>query len=173
MMSKSWSGAEAGVLGGALPGEQVELARIGARGFFGGGKRKLEAEALRQPLAGLGRKTFEVVVHESPNASRFAEVPLDLESPAFKRGFAFPEQLAVAMEMLAVGIVFRRVITQEPQVNEVGRVRKKLKGGEVAFVERARVGPDPADAMFFEEADVLRAMPARMAELDGEPEIAR
>src|SRR5712671_4322899 len=52
-----------------LPGKQIQLAGIGGGGCLGGGKRELEAEAVREALAGLGRKTFEMIVHETPDAA--------------------------------------------------------------------------------------------------------
>ncbi len=77
------------------------------------------------------------------------------------------------MQALARAIVFRRVIAEQAEVNEIGRVRPRLERREIALVQRADIGPDPADAMFFEQADELRAMPARVAEFEREPKIAR
>ena len=153
--------------------EQIQLAGIGGGGFFGRGKREIEAEAVGEALTGLGGKTFEVIVHETPDAPGFAEMALDFEGPAFERGFAFPKQFSVAMEMLAVAVVLRRIIAEKAQINEVAGGGKKFEGREIAFVERAGVGPDPADAIFFQEMNVLGAMPAGVAKLDGEAKIRR
>ena len=101
-----------------------------------------------------------------PGAARF-------ERPAFERRFAFPEQFAVAMDVLAVAIVFGRVIAKQPQVEEIGRARQKFEWREIAFVQRTGVGPNPADAIFFQKTNDLRPMPAGMAEFDRETKIAR
>src|SRR5947209_818477 len=154
-------------------GEEIELAWIGGGGFFGGGKGKVEAETLREALTRLGRKAFEVIVDEAPDAAGFVEMPLELEGPALERSLAFPKQFAVTMDMLAVGVVLRRVIAEKPQVDEVGGGGKEFERREIAFVESAGIGPNPADSIFFHEANVLRPMPAGMAKLDGEAEIAR
>ena len=52
-------------------------------------------------------------------------------------------------------------------------MRLKFEGRLVAFVQRAHVGPDPADAMFLEKPNEMRPMPAGMAEFDRETKIAR
>ena len=86
-------------------------------------------------------------------------MPLDLQRPAFKRGLAFPKQFAVTMDVLAARIVFRRIIAQESQVDEVSGGGEKFEGREIPFVERTGVGPNPADAIFFEQPNVLRPVP--------------
>ena len=100
-------------------------------------------------------------------------MPLDLERPTLERGFAFPKQFAVTMHVLPVTIVLRGIIAEQAQIKEVGRAREEFEGREIAFVQRRRVGPDPADAMFFEKTNHLRPMPAGMAKLDRKTEIAR
>ena len=100
-------------------------------------------------------------------------MPLDLERPALERGFAFPKKFAVTMDALAGAIVFRGVIAEKPQIKEVGRARQEFERREIAFVQWAGIGPNPADAVLFQEADDLRTMPAGMAELDRKPEVAR
>ncbi len=77
------------------------------------------------------------------------------------------------MNPSAIAAVFRRVIAEQSQIKEIGRPREKFEGGEVAFVERAGVRPNPASAMFFQKTNDLRLMPCGMAELDRETEIAR
>ena len=67
------------------------------------------------------------------------------------------------MEVLAVRVVFGGVIAEKTEVNEIGRGGQELERREIAFVQRARIGPDPADSMFFHETDVLGPMPARIA----------
>src|SRR5437868_239888 len=77
------------------------------------------------------------------------------------------------MDVLAFWIVFRRVIAKEAQVDKVGGGRQELEGREIAFVKRTGVGPNPANAIFLEQPDMLRSMPAGVAKLDGKSEVAR
>src|SRR3982074_1274565 len=77
------------------------------------------------------------------------------------------------MEMLALRVVFGGVIAEKPQINEIGRGGEELEWREIAFVQRAGIGPNPADPVFFQEPDVLGPMPAGIAEFDGETKIAR
>src|SRR4051812_26497159 len=77
------------------------------------------------------------------------------------------------MDVLALGIVFGGVIPEQPQVDEVRGGGEEFKRREVAFVEGARIGPYPADAIFFHEPDMLGPVPTVVTELDREPEIAR
>src|SRR3954465_10846692 len=77
------------------------------------------------------------------------------------------------MDVLAVRIVFRGVIAEKPQVDEVGRGRQEFEWRQIAFVERTGIGPDPAHPGFLEKMNVLRPMPTGMAKFDGEPEVAR
>ena len=142
--------------------------------FFGFGRqRQLEAESLRQALAGFGREAFEVIARECPDVAHFGQVPLDFERPALEGRFSFPEKFFVAMQMCSVGAVFRRVIAEQPEIKKIGRARQKLERREIAFVERAGVGPNPADAIFFEQADDLGAMPAGMTEFNRETKCPR
>ena len=136
-------------------------------------QREIEAEPFREALAGFWRETFEMIVHENPDAANVAQMPLDTQRPAFERSLAFPEQFAVAMKMSAVTIVFRGVIAKQAQIDEIGCARQKFERREVAFIQRTRVGPHPADAMFFQKPNDLRPMPAGMAEFDRETKIPR
>ena len=77
------------------------------------------------------------------------------------------------MESPAVAIVFRGVIAEKTQIKEVGRARQEFEWREVAFVQGASVGPDPANAVFFEKANDLWTMPAGMAKLDRKAEALR
>src|SRR4051794_29665927 len=114
-----------------------------------------------------------MVVHEGPDAAGFLDVPIDLHGPAFEGGFAFPEEAAVAVETATIVIVAGADVAQQADVEEIGRARPKLERGEIAFVKRAGVAPDPADAVFLEEVNDLRPMPAGVAEIDGEAKVAR
>lgn len=77
------------------------------------------------------------------------------------------------MEMAAVDIVFRSVITKQTDVKKIGGARQKFKGRKISLVERSSIGPNPTDAVLFYQADKLRAMPACVAKFDCKPEIPR
>jgi hypothetical protein len=68
----------AGLVRSVFPGKQVELAGISGSGFFGGRERKFETEPVREALAGFGRESFEVIVHEAPDTAGVAKMALDL-----------------------------------------------------------------------------------------------
>src|SRR5436190_13754508 len=100
-------------------------------------------------------------------------MPLDLKRPALERCFAFPKKFTVTMDSSTVAIVFRAVIAEEAQIQKIGRARQEFERREIAFVQRAGVGPNPADAVFLEKMNELRTMPAGVTELDRKAEVAR
>src|SRR2546421_8704498 len=75
--------------------------------------------------------------------------------------------------MLASAVVFRRVVAQQTDVEKIGRARLKFERREIAFVQRRGVGPDPANTVFFQQMNELRAVPAGMPKLDGKAKIPR
>src|SRR5437588_1308766 len=77
------------------------------------------------------------------------------------------------MDALAVAAVFGGVVAEQTEIKEIGRVREEFEGREVAFIQWSGIGPHPADAVFFEEPNDLRTVPAGMPEFDGETKIAR
>jgi len=77
------------------------------------------------------------------------------------------------MNPLALAIVFGGVIAQKPQIEEVRRAGEEFERREITLVQRAGVGPNPANAVLFQEANDLRAVPAGMAKFDGKAEAAR
>ena len=77
------------------------------------------------------------------------------------------------MHVFPIAIVFGGVIAEKPQIKKIGRAREKFERREVPFVERTGVGPNPANAMFFQQADNLRPMPAGMTKFDRETKISR
>lgn len=156
-----------------LGAKKIELTRIGRCRLFGGREGKIKSEPVSEAPACLRRETFEMVVHETPDAASLRQMPLNLQRPTLQRGLAFPKKFPVAMDPLAARIVLRRVITQEPEIKKVGRAREEFEGRKIAFVQWARVGPDPADAVFFQETDDLRPVPAGMTKLYGKAKIAR
>lgn len=144
------------------------------KNFFGlGWKGQFVTETLREALGGFGSEAFEVIADESPDVAHIAEMALDFERPAFERGFTFPEKLFVAMHVFAVAVVFGRVVAEQAEIKKIGGMRQKFKRRLVPLVERARVGPDPADAMFLQKADHLWPVPARMTKFNGKPKISR
>src|ERR1051325_5360197 len=100
-------------------------------------------------------------------------MPFDLQGPTFDGSFSFPEQLAVTMQLTAIPVVLRAVITQEAEIKKIARSRQKFERREITLVERASIGPDPADPMLFQQANELRLMPARVAELNRKTKIGR
>lgn len=77
------------------------------------------------------------------------------------------------MHVLPVAIVFCGVIAEKPQIKKIGRAREEFERREIPFVQRTGVGPNPAYAMFFQQVDNLRPMPAGMTKLDRETKIFR
>ena len=51
--------------------------------------------------------------------------------------------------------------------------RQEFERREIAFVQAAGVGPNPADAVFLEKVNDLRTMPAGVTELDRKAEVVR
>src|SRR4051812_9340862 len=72
------------------------------------------------------------------------------------------------MHLFASAVIFGGIITEQPEVQEISCTGEKLEWGKIAFVEWGGVGPDPADAIFLQQMDELREVPARMSEFDGE-----
>src|SRR5438105_15854237 len=153
---------------------QIELLAIFLRSLrFGGGQGELVPQTLGQPLRTLQSKSFEMIVHVSVDGTNIRKLSLDFQGPTFHRGFAFPKQFSVAMPVFAVPIIFSGVITEQPDVQKVGRPRLQLERRQIALVERRSVRPNPADAVFFQKMNELRAMPAGMAKFDGKTKIPR
>src|SRR5438477_13154198 len=109
-----------------------------------------------------------MVADERPRIANFPKVPLDFQRPAFERGFAFPKKLIVAVNEFSGAVIFCRVIAEQAQIKEIGRARQKSERREIALVERAGIGPNPADARLFEQANNLRPMPAGMTKFNRE-----
>src|SRR2546421_10665274 len=84
-----------GIFFGCAP-EKIELAGIGGGGFLGGRGRQPKAEPIREPQGGVGRKTFERICHESPDAPGFRQRSLCLLRPALQGGLAVPKKIGVA-----------------------------------------------------------------------------
>src|SRR5437016_150832 len=112
-----------------------------------------------------------MIVHVSVGGTNIRKLSVDLQGPAFQRGFAFPKQFSVAMPVFAVPVVFSGVITEQPDIQKVGRARLKFERREIALVERRSVRPNPANAVFFQKMNELRPMPAGMLKFDGKTKI--
>ena len=70
-------------------------------------------------------------------------------------------------------VVFGDVIAKQAQVKKISRAWEKFEGSKVPLVERSGIGPHPANAVLFHEANKLWAMPARVTKFNGKPEIPR
>ena len=77
------------------------------------------------------------------------------------------------MDMAAINVVFGCVIAKQSQVKKIGGARQKFKGRKISFVQRGGVGPNPADAVLFQQPDKLWPMPAGMSKFHRKPEIPR
>src|SRR5262249_23710871 len=77
------------------------------------------------------------------------------------------------MLMLAVPVAFCRGVAQPTHVEKIGRARLKFEWSEIAVVQGRSVGPDAADAVFFQQMNELWAVPAGMPKLDGKAKIPR
>ena len=100
-------------------------------------------------------------------------MPFDFKGPAFQCGFAFPEQFFVAMDVATVNVVLRHVITKQTQIERICSARQEFKGSKISFVEWSGIGPDPANAISFQEPNKLRPMPAGVTKFNRKPEISR
>src|SRR6266513_1355166 len=128
---------------------------------------------LGQPLRALESEPFEMIVRVSVDGAIIRKLSLDFQGPAFHRGLAFPKQFSVAMPVFAVPVIFSGVISEQPDVQKVGRPRLKFKRRQITLIERRSVRPNPADAMFFQKMNELWSMPAGMAKFDGKTKIRR
>lgn len=155
----------------ARSSKEIELRLVPLGNRFLGFRRQgqLKPEASGEALTRLRRESLKVVAHKREHASHFGQMSFDSKSPAFQRGFPFPKQFSVAVEMTAIGVIFRGIIAQQSEVKEIGRTRQKFEWRQVTFIQRTGVGPDPADVIFFEQPNDLRAVPSAMAEFDREP----
>src|SRR5215472_17379463 len=77
------------------------------------------------------------------------------------------------MDVAAIDIVFSCVIAKQTQVKKIGGARQKFEGSKISLVERGGIGPDPADAVLFQQPNELRPMPASMSKFDRKPKIPR
>src|SRR5438046_10696641 len=77
------------------------------------------------------------------------------------------------MDEKAVAIVLGRVIAEHTQIKKVGRPRQKFERRKIAFIERTDVGPNPTDAVLFQQPDDLGPMPAGVTEFNGKLETFR
>jgi len=114
-----------------------------------------------------------MVTDEGPRIANFAKVPLDFQRPAFERGFALPKKSIVAVNEFSGAVIFGRVIAEQAQIKEIGRARQKFEGREIALVKRAGIGPNPANAALFEQANNLRPVPAGMTKFNRETKTFR
>src|SRR5216110_1581265 len=77
------------------------------------------------------------------------------------------------MHLPSIDVVFRCIIPEQTQVEKIGSAREEFEWRKVAFVERAGIGPDPADTIFFQKTDDLRSMPAGMPKFNRETKTRR
>src|SRR5437870_2974580 len=114
-----------------------------------------------------------MIAGECLDIAHFGKMPLNFKRPAVQRGFAFPEQFFVTMDVATVNVVFRCVIAEQTQIEKIRRARQKFEWGKISFVERSGIGPNPANAILFQQPDKLRPMPSGVSKFEREPEIPR
>ena len=76
------------------------------------------------------------------------------------------------MDVAAINVVFRCIITEQTQIEKICRARQEFERGKISFIEGSGIGPHPANAIPFQEADKLRPMPSGMTKFNRETEIA-
>lgn len=153
--------------------QQFELgAVLSQKNFFALRRQsQIVTEALGETPAGFGSEAFVVIADECPDAANLVEVTFDFERPAFQSGFALPEQFFVAMNVFPIGGIFCGVVAKQSQIQKIRCAREELKWRQVALVQRSGIGPDPADAVFFQKINNLWPVPAGMTKFDGESKI--
>jgi len=77
------------------------------------------------------------------------------------------------VDVAAIDVVFCRVIAKQAQVEKIGGARQKFERRKISLIERSGIGPDPTDAVLFQEPDKARPMPTGMAKFNRKPEISR
>src|SRR5436305_1267338 len=75
--------------------------------------------------------------------------------------------------MLVFAVVFGNAIAKQSEVEKIGRAWLKFERREIALIQRRSVGPDPADAIFFQQMNKLRTVPPRMPKFDGKTKSPR
>jgi hypothetical protein len=118
----------------AFTGKKIELPGISGGSFRGRGQDKVKAKAMSETLAGFRGVPFKMVVNEAPDIPDLGQVSFDSERPTFESRLTFPEKLSKVRDALAVMVVFRGIVAQEPKVEEVGRLRQKFKRREISFI---------------------------------------
>src|ERR1700693_2253693 len=74
------------------------------------------------------------------------------------------------MNEFAGVVIFGRVIAEQTEIKKIGRPRQKLERRKIAFIERTGVGPNPANAVLFQQPDDLRPVPAGVTKFNGKSE---
>src|SRR5713101_6377133 len=75
------------------------------------------------------------------------------------------------MDVPTIDIVFRCVIAEQTQIEKICDARQEFEWSKVSLVEGSRIGPHPANAIFFHKPDDLRPMPSGMTKFNREAEI--
>jgi len=77
------------------------------------------------------------------------------------------------MDVATIDIVFRCVIAEQTQIEKICDARQEFEWSKVSLVEGSRIGPHPANAIFFQKPDDLRPVPSGMTKFNREAEIPR
>src|SRR5438552_16312715 len=77
------------------------------------------------------------------------------------------------MDVAAINVVFRCIITEQTQTEKICRARQEFERGKITFIEASDIGPHPANAIPFQEADKLPPMPSGTTKFNRETAIRR
>ncbi len=114
-----------------------------------------------------------MIAGERPDVADLGKMPFNFKRPAMHGGVTCPEQFFITMDVAAINVVFRCIITEQTQIEKIRRARQEFERGKISFIEWSGIGPHPANAILFQEADKLRPMPSGMTKFDRETEILR
>src|SRR5438132_13333857 len=81
--------------------------------------------------------------------------------------------LIVSVNKLTGAIILGRVIPEQTQIKKIGRAWQKFERRKIAFIERTGVGPNPKDAVWFQQPDDLWPGRAGVTKFKGKPETCR
>src|SRR5678815_2942011 len=136
-------------------------------------KLQLEPNTLSEPEQRFRREPLEVIARKDQRARYVADRLLQPKEPVFKTRIPRPEQLAVMVYAMSVGVVFVFEVAEQSQVEEIGASREEIERRFSLVFQRSDVRPDPAHAVFLEQVNDAREVPVGVSEFDGPANGAR
>ena len=55
------------------------------------------------------------------------------------------------MQMPSIDAVLRGIVAEQAQIKKIRSQRQEFEGGKISFVKRGRIGPRPANTIFFQK----------------------